>query len=205
MTESVGRLTSPPVVYVLGQIRFSAVLKMAEYIPAIQEALRPDYPRYEHQQVATVDIATAAGPPAQKISSRWMFQKKNQDFGFILDQSSLLFHTNNYLDFPDFRSRLLEGAAKIHELVNIPLIERLGLRYIDLITTVADEPLDHYVNAQLMGFSLCALGLESEVNQQVISGNDQSRSTTGTLHQSSAFDGIAPRPCGDRITHATQS
>ena len=170
MTESVGRLTSPPVVYVLGQIRFSAVLKMAEYIPAIQEALRTDYPRYEHQQVATVDIATAAGPPTQTISSRWTFQQKNQNFGFILDQSSLLFHTNSYLDFPDFRRRLLEGAAKVHEIVNIPLIERVGLRYIDQIVTATDEPLDRYVNSQLLGFSLYRLGLKSEVNQQVISG-----------------------------------
>ena len=170
MTESVGRLTSPPVVYVLGQIRFSTVLKMAEYIPAIQEALRTDYPRYEHQQIGALDIATAAGPPTQTISSRWTFQHKDQHFGFILDQSSLLFHTNNYLDFPDFRDRLLDGAVKIHEIVNMPLIERVGLRYIDLITTQGGEALDKYVSPHLLGFSLPDLKLKSEVNQQVIGG-----------------------------------
>ena len=170
MTESVGRLTSPPVVYVLVQIRFSTVLKMAEYIPAIQEALRRHYPRYEHQQTVTVDIATAAGPPTQTISSRWTLQEKDQGFGFILDQSSLLFHTNSYLDFPDFRDRFLDGAVKIHDIVNIPLIERIGLRYIDLITTQNGEALDKYVNPQLLGFSLRDLKIGSEVNQQVISG-----------------------------------
>ena len=173
MTESVGRLTSPPVVYVLGQIRFSAVLKMAEYIPAIQESLRTAYPRYEQQQIATVDIGTAAPSPTQTISSRWTLQQKDQTFGFILDQSSLLFHTNDYLDFTDFRNRFLDGAVKVHEIVNIPIIERVGLRYIDLITTQGTEALDKYVNPRLLGFSLPALELKSEVNQQVISGTTE--------------------------------
>lgn len=177
MTDFTGRLTHAPVVYVLAQIRFSAVLKIEEYVPAIQEALRADYPRYEKQQIATIEIGSPGASATPTMANRWVFKDKSQQFGFILDQSSLVFHTSNYVDFPHFRDKLLDGARVIQEIVNIPLIERVGLRYIDLIMPANDEPLERFVKPELLGFSLTDLGLKTELNQQVVS----SKTDTGQL------------------------
>ena len=167
MTDFTGRLSRAPVVYVLAQIRFSAVLKMAEYIPAIQEELRSHYPRYGEQQTATLQIGGQgfATPP---VTSRWSFEDKAQQCGFIIDQSSLVFHTSNYVDFPHFRDRLLEGVASVQNIIDTPLIERIGLRYIDLIAPTDDEPIERYIKSELAGFSLATLGLDNEVNQQLV-------------------------------------
>lgn len=177
MAEFTGRLHNAPVVYVLAQIRFSAVLKMAEYVPAIQEELRPNYPRYENQQIATIEIGSPGASATPTIANRWVFKDKDQQFGFILEQSAMVFHTSNYVDFPDFRDRLLEGVTIVQKIVNIPLIERVGLRYIDLITPADDEAIDRYVKPELLGFSLTDLGLKTEMNQQLISG----KTKTGQL------------------------
>ena len=172
MAEFTGRLANAPVVYVLTQIRFSAVLKMEEYVPAIQEQLRGDYPRFERQQthqIGPIEI----GPQGQTISpsasaaSRWVFRDKADVSGFILDQSSLVFHTSKYADFPEFRDRLMVGASIVQETAKIPLVERVGLRYVDLIMPEENETLDQYVNPGLVGFSISTL--DKDVNQQYIS------------------------------------
>lgn len=172
MTDFTGRLSRAPVVYVLAQIRFSAVLKMAEYIPAIQENLRGDYPRYEQQQTATLQIG-GQGVAAPPLATRWSFEDKAQQCGFIIDQSSLVFHTSNYVDFPHFRDQLLEGVAIVQNIVNTPLIERVGLRYIDLIMPTDDQPIERYMKPELVGFSLAPLGLNNEVNQQLVNARTE--------------------------------
>ena len=39
------KLANAPIFYILGQIRFSPVLKMADFVPKIHERLRREYPR----------------------------------------------------------------------------------------------------------------------------------------------------------------
>ena len=173
MTDFTGRLSKAPVVYVLAQIRFSAVLKMAEYIPAIQEVLRGNYPRYEQQQAAMLQIGGQGIAATPQVAKRWVFEDKAQRCGFIIDQSSLVFHTSDYVDFPHFRDRLLEGVAIVQNIVNTPLIERVGLRYIDLIMPTDDEPIEHYMKPELVGFSLGPLGLKNEINQQLVNARTE--------------------------------
>ena len=52
MADFQGRLANAPVVYVLCQIRFSPIEKMADYVPAIQEALRAEYPNLKENNSA---------------------------------------------------------------------------------------------------------------------------------------------------------
>ena len=179
MAEFAGRLANPPVIYVLTQIRFSAVLKMWEYVPAIQEHLRSDYPRYEQQQIETLEFVPPASAvaPVDNTASRWLFKDKAGVSGFILDQSSLVFHTSSYANFPDFKDRLLAGASIVQEIARIPIIERVGLRYVDLITPDDDETLGQYVVPGLMGFSIGSSDLKTDVNQQFIN----TRTKTGQL------------------------
>lgn len=156
MAEFTGRLSNAPLVYVLTQVRFSAVLKMGEYVPAIQEHLRSDYPRYEQRQIEALELVPPApsAAPVTNTVSRWLFKDRDDVSGFILDESSLVFHTSRYASFSEFKARLLSGAAIVQEAARIPMIERVGLRYVDLITPDDGETLDQYVSPGLMGFSI---------------------------------------------------
>lgn len=174
MADFTGRLSNAPVVYVLTQIRFSAVLKMEEYVPAIQEELRRDYPRYEHHQIGTIEIGSQGPSASPATANRWVFRDKADTSGFILEQSSLVFHTSEYTDFPGFRDRLLKGASIVQNIVDISIIERVGLRYIDLVTPADDESLADYVVPGLLGFSLEAFDLKTDVNQQLVSARTKS-------------------------------
>lgn len=169
MAEFTGRLSNAPVVYVLTQIRFSAVLRMEEYVAEIQEELRGEYPRYEQQRIDTIEIGSQGPSATPGTANRWLFKDKTDVSGFVLDQSSLVFHTSHYTDFPDFKARVMAGASVVQGIANIPIIERVGLRYVDLITTGEDETLDQYVTPGLLGFSLNALDLKTNINQQLVS------------------------------------
>lgn len=171
MADFAGRLAKAPVVYVLAQIKFSPVLQMDKYVPAIQEELRADYPRYEHQQIGAIEVSMEDASPTPSVTNRWVFRDKENVCGFILDQSSLVFHTTSYKDFDDFRTKLLYGLEITHKVVEIPLIERIGLRYIDLIVPAKGENVDEYVCPSLAGFSLREIGLASNVKQQFLTGN----------------------------------
>src|SRR5579862_9601985 len=97
-----GRLDNAPVVYVLCQIRFSAVEKMADYVPAIQEALRSQYPAFEREQLGGVSLGPQGQPVFVQNETRWRFETRDRQTGFMLSTQQLITHTTSYLDSDDF-------------------------------------------------------------------------------------------------------
>src|SRR5712692_1802797 len=102
MAHFEGRLENAPVVYVLCQIRFSPVEKMADYVPAIQEALRAHYPNFQREQIGGVSLAANAQPVFVQNETRWRFETRDSLTGFMLSTNHLIAHTTNYVDSDDF-------------------------------------------------------------------------------------------------------
>lgn len=169
MTEFTGRLSKAPVVYALCQIRFSPVLKMADYVSAIQDQLRERYPRFNAQVLNTIQIAGPAHSVAPAVVNRWIFNDKASCSGFILEPAALVFHTTAYADFSEFLSMTLMGLSAVQGIAKISLVERVGLRYIDLIVPLENAPLERYVQPALVGLSLHDLGMATETVQQFVS------------------------------------
>jgi uncharacterized protein (TIGR04255 family) len=168
-----GRLDNAPVVYVLCQIRFSPVEKMADYIPAVQEALRAEYPIFEREQIGGVSLGPNGQPTFVQNESRWRFETRDQQTGYMLSTNQLITHTTAYIDSEDFRSRIVSGFRTVHELAKLSFIQRLGLRYIDLIIPKQNDRLEDYVNSALIGFRPQVPGLSTDVSQQFFRTHSQ--------------------------------
>ncbi|MDB4308215.1 TIGR04255 family protein [Gammaproteobacteria bacterium] len=154
MTGSIGRLTSAPLVYALCQVRFSAVTAMQSYVEGpngIQERLRKRFPIYRAGTVQNVRILPESGRPETVSAARWSFLDKERTTGFILNTDSLVIHTTDYRDFDAFSNDLAVALQILKDHVEVSLVERIGLRYVDQILPAEGDTLEKYVHPGIRG------------------------------------------------------
>lgn len=154
---TVEKLSKSPLIYVLAQVRIGAVLKMAEYVPLIQERLRKTgYPLYRASEIR--ELRFGPGQPDLTRTARWHFDAPDRSTGFLLQADSLVFHTSAYKTSEDFFAALTQGIAIIHEVVGLEVAERLGLRYVDAFEADPDHRLAAYFHPGVRGIALDEIG-----------------------------------------------
>jgi len=147
-------LPKSPLIFVLAQVRFAPVLSMEEKIPDIQDSLRKNgFPRLSIREIETT-AHDASGNIKVESRKQWEFIDKEKRASVLIDTSFIVFQVTQYKVFEDFLSafkRILELFAYHAEP---SLTERVGLRYIDLITPSEDQELKNYLSPSLRGFSI---------------------------------------------------
>jgi uncharacterized protein (TIGR04255 family) len=166
------RLRKAPLVYVLGQVVISPVLQMKEYIPKIQEELRKrGYPRFQENQIQDVIF----GPqPQARVSSRWIFLSTNNQESVIISNEFIALETSAYDTFEKFVEELINVVEIVHRIVKIALVERIGLRYVNLIQPNQNEAFDDYIYSGLLGLPENGTGINRLISQYEL--RDQSDS-----------------------------
>ena len=67
-------LKSPPVYFTVAQIRFNAVLTLADFVPAMQESMRREgFPDFNQQQTVVLEISGSSTPPEPLRQDRFTF------------------------------------------------------------------------------------------------------------------------------------
>lgn len=144
------RLQNAPLVHVIAQVVFSPVLTMERQLPELQERLGASFPRFRKAVVATVPIL---GAEAGETTHQWEFADRSQRTGVVLTTSSVVLHTTAYTAWEPFIARLHEVLAALRQLLpTLQVVERIGLRYVDLVRPEAEEPYSKYVHMGLLGF-----------------------------------------------------
>jgi uncharacterized protein (TIGR04255 family) len=149
-------LKNPPVYFTVAQVRFNSVLKLAEYLPAIQELFRKaGYPAFKEQRQTVVELVPHEGQitPASRLLQRFMFGSAKRTHVFLLDQSSLTLQSTAYDHFEAFSKQFIKGLEIVHEVVQLAFTERIGLRYLDRVTPQADDRLEDYLHPEVLGLS----------------------------------------------------
>ena len=150
-------LKNPPVYLTLAQVRFNPVLKLADFLPAIQESCRQaGYPDFNRQQVISIQFTAQDGqPPAPTPVPQERFQLGNVEktHTFILDGQSLTHQSTNYGQFETFSACFLEGLEIVHDAVKLAFTERVGLRYLDRVMPQAGETIEQYLAEQVHGLT----------------------------------------------------
>jgi uncharacterized protein (TIGR04255 family) len=159
-----GKWKNPPVVYVIVQVRFSPVVSLDLYIPAIQEHFRlngfPAFARRLNFQIGAVlppppsdpqDISPAAIPMERMVA--YVFSNREQNQSFVLDQNGLTFSVTDYEDFSWFLALFLQHLKKITEVVKLDSSERIGLRYVDAVLPKQGSSAHDYLVPELHGLS----------------------------------------------------
>lgn len=148
-------LSKNPLVLVLCQVRFSPVRKMGDYIPGIQEAFRRHgFPIERAGKIQQLTI-TSAGVQAV-AQERWEYRTKDEQWSVTVLQDSVVLQTTAYERFEGFAEKL-EAAVKTvlqqTEQDKLGLIQRVGLRYIDLIQPRKGETYRDYLRPGFHGAS----------------------------------------------------
>ncbi|MDK1022403.1 MAG: TIGR04255 family protein, partial [Candidatus Hydrogenedentes bacterium] len=109
-------LPRSPLVLVIAQVRISTILKMEDYVPDVQEALRKKgYPEYKYEEGAEVTVS--GNQIISKRTQRWFFLNASNTDAVILSTDFVALSTTEYKKFEDFSSSLEDVLACINGVV----------------------------------------------------------------------------------------
>lgn len=165
-------LKNPPVYLVLTQVQFNQLMVLEDHLKAIQESFRnAGYPDFERHQFTFVQLPGEEGGVPQPIQQDfYQFGNQERSCTFLLNSYGLVLQSSSYDHFDAFRTSFLEGVERVHQVVKLNFIEKVGLRYLDRVMPASDETLDIYLQ-------LAARGLPS------ISGAARQHAYMEALHQ----------------------
>ena len=141
------KLNKQPLKFALAEFRFSPVIKMPEFIPELQEALRRKYPilKNDKEQV----VLFQAGGIGMNSIDRWSFISASKKTAVEINQERLVFVTAEYNRFPQFSDDCRFAISLLEKIVEPGLIGRIGLRYSDLINISKGEKVSDLVDPHL--------------------------------------------------------
>jgi uncharacterized protein (TIGR04255 family) len=183
-------LQNSPLIMVLAQVRFSPVLKMAEFVPQLQEQLRHQgYPRFRAAQVNELELGAQ---PRVTQQDRWFFADKDNHEAVVLASDFIVLETSKYDCFEEFSARLKSLLEILGNGVEVGLSERLGLRYVDLILPSLGETLDQYLQPGLRGLRASDLETKNVLNRFEARGQTNLGQLVLKLHQNDTGSFLPP-------------
>lgn len=197
------KLQKSPLVMVLAQVRFSAVLKMADFVPELQERLRhAGFPRLS----ASFTPSAVIGPQGMKIKSqpRWEFQNREQTVGLVLGTGALILQTNEYATFEDFVESLTVGVEAVADIVKPGVVERTGLRYVDRIRPSENETWQDYLKDGLHGLDPAAIGMIGALHRAELIGKTEHGTLVVRVMQSNGDSFLPPDLSPSSLKYAQQ-
>lgn len=162
-------LSRTPLIYVVAQVRFSAVMAIEKYVPEIQEKLRHRYPWFQRSKIQEF-VFQAEGAPNISFSDRYEFLQRDKRTGVVLMSNSVALHTNKYSSYEAFELEFISALNAVHESIGIGLVDRIGLRYVDLVRLDANETWADYIKPGLLGLDAASVGASEPTCQSVWTG-----------------------------------
>lgn len=147
-------LKNPPVYFTIAQVRFNTVLKLSDYLPAIQERLRlAGYPDFDVQKTVVLQMFVQDGrpTPVPAVQDRYAFGNVDRTHAFLLEADKLSIQSTKYGSFEVFSQLFMKGLEILHDVVKLDFTERIGLRYLDRVFPMDSEPLSSYLTSDVIG------------------------------------------------------
>jgi uncharacterized protein (TIGR04255 family) len=156
------KLTQAPVFYVLAQVKYNTLLALDSYLPQIQEAFRKaGFPDYQRGTLARLNLnlnnpTDGSGPVAVPIiqTPRVVLANFERTTAFLLEQNALSLETAEYTVFEDFANTFIRGLNMLNDAVGgLSFLDRIGIRYLDLVHPRQGEALSLYLTPSVLGLS----------------------------------------------------
>jgi uncharacterized protein (TIGR04255 family) len=160
------KMKKPPIFYTIGHIQFNTVLGMGKFISDIQEALRGDFPDFQAQKIANIQIRIAGeGSPAQAaIQEQWQFTDLKRTSGYLLRPNALVFHTTAYEDAEHFLQKVVDGISVVNHCAGLSYVDSVAIRTLDAVIPAPDLNVRDYLNPAVRGLSR---GLDGQLKHSV--------------------------------------
>jgi len=162
------KLEHSPLVLVLCQVRFSPILAMGEYFPKIQDRLRlKGYPLVNNAAIQETIFTPTGMTTVQR--QHWRVQDKSETSSIIVTESFIAVQTTAYAVFEDFLERVILALDTVAAEVKELFVQRIGLRYVDLVRPPKELPWTDYVRPGLQGIqsNVFTEGTQTQLHQSV--------------------------------------
>jgi len=149
------QLPRSPLIFVLAQVKISPVMAIEGRIPDLQESLRKHgYPRRRARELKT-SVKGAEGQVTQvEIQRQWEFINKESTASLVVDENGLTYQTSEYAVFETLVAELEAALGQFAEFVEPGLVQRVGLRYVDLVVPTGGKEISAYFSDGLRGFRI---------------------------------------------------
>lgn len=195
-TTTYYKLEKQPLLFVLAEFRFPMIMQMEKFIPELQERFRSQFPYFEEQVSQEVKLQ----PQGIEVISfkQWNFIDKARRKAIIVNHSRLICITSEYHRFNHFSEFCLDSIGVLKDIANPAFVERIGLRYADLISPTDQSPISDLVQESLCNIHyLNDIGELShklnEISLKTSEGNMMIRSLYGE-HNLSVLPDVASLP-----------
>jgi uncharacterized protein (TIGR04255 family) len=134
---------------------------MGDYFPKIQDRLRlKGYPVVKNAVIQEVLLTSAGGASAKHV--RWQVQDKSGTQSIVVTENFVAFQTTAYSVFEGFVPQLALAVDTLAEEVQGLYLQRIGLRYVDLVRPASGETWREYVRPELHGLRSAAFVEDSQ-------------------------------------------
>lgn len=131
------------------EFKFPTLLAMGGAAPpkAFVSALRKAYPVLELNKEVPIGFAesTTANGHSHVLKS------SKQTWTVTIKKDAVVIETSRYTDYKEMRSRTDEVIKAASGIIDSDFFTRVGMRYINAITTDGDSPLHEWINPSLVG------------------------------------------------------
>lgn len=190
-------LARAPLEKVLTQIQFSYTPKLVsdEGEQKLAEAL-PRYPVRRPSQSVNVTVDPATGEAKMKSAVARILTDQQKSWVVTITETAISLETNAYHSRDDFCARALEVFNAVCEVSTPPIVDRVGLRYLDRIHRIEDlKRLDDMVHPKLRvldGLAETPLVVEYSVSDTIINvtKDEKLRVRSGVFPPGALFDQI---------------
>lgn len=151
-------LSKTPLIFVLAQVRVSPIESISEYFPRFQDLIRKEgFPllskrNYEIREIQSSDRVTVSH------REQWEFINAEKSASILLDSNNLIHQTTDYTSAEAFLAVLKMAAEIFQEVASPSMVDRIGLRYVDLVEQTEDVPIAELVDPALRGIDLSEFG-----------------------------------------------
>jgi uncharacterized protein (TIGR04255 family) len=148
------KMKNAPVYFTIGQIQHNPILNLSGYVTAIQERLRKaGYPDFKQAVQMQFDLSAAQVPqPAVQRVERFLISDIAGTSGFSFQANAISFQTTEYETFDAFQRQLRLGLDVLDEVVGgLAFVERIGLRYLDVVAPRPGERVGQYLANEVAG------------------------------------------------------
>src|SRR5262245_36964964 len=137
-----GSWRSPPLAYVVAEVKISPFYKLESHIADFQAWVRETFPRTKEAHVVRFEVQGNA--PIVQHERVWRFYSENQRLGIDLSPRAIALHATEYENFPAYVKHLALVLKAAEQAIPGLFVDALGLRYIDyLIPKGGDSTLDY--------------------------------------------------------------
>lgn len=148
-------LSKQPLILVLCQVRFSPVRMLAEYIPAIQDEFRRhSFPIEYAGKIHQLSITPTGMQSSEQ--DRWEYRTKDELWSVTVLQDRVVLQTTGYANFEAFADHLSHAVQTVlskTEQDKLGVVQRVGLRYVNLVKPRPNEDYRYYLRPGFHGVS----------------------------------------------------